>query len=228
MTGVGLSGLLRKLAAVAVLLGAVGLAYVLAVAAIQARLGGAGEAIAEQRMLLGRLQSEIARRAGVKRDASPAVLAATANESYLQGESDAVKAARLQAMLKEIAEAAGLRLASTRALPLREAGRLRLIGMEARLDASMSGLQQLLLALEASRPMVLVQALTIAPSAYRANVAVGEGVVEDEPLSIAIEVHGAAPLGPAPDAAASAAGSVMSNGANNDPSSGEARREPLP
>jgi hypothetical protein len=220
MTGRSIAALARKLAAVTLLLAVAGLVYLLALSPIEARLRSASEAISEQRMLLGRLRGEIARRSGGQRNDEAAALPDRVGDVYLQGESDAVKAARLQAMLKEIAEAAGLRLASTRALPLRQAGRLRLIGMEARLDAGMAGLQKLLLALEASRPVVLVHALAVSPSASRSFAADAERVVEDELLSIAIEVQGAAPLGAGADAPGDA-GPV-------DAADGEVRREPAP
>ena len=194
--------LLGRTTALALLLGAGAALYVVAIAPIHARYVEATERIATERLLLGRLGGEIARREAARpQGPAPARAASLANGAYLEGESEAVKSARLQAMVKDAAHAEGLRLGSVRALPVRDEAGLRLIGMEARLEASMTSLQRLLIALESRRPLLLIHGLQLTPAAAR--FASAGDAEAGEVLNIGIEIYGAAP-GPRADAASPA------------------------
>lgn len=186
----GIATLGRRLLALGLLAAVLAGVYALAIVPVQARFDEARTRIEAARTLIGRLEREIAARQEDSRSPPPAAMAATAARVYLDGESDALKGAHLLAILKAAAETQGVRLASTRALPPRPAGEVRVIGMEARFDASMAALQRLLVALERHTPLVLIDTLVIAPEAGRLAM-LGETGDSDK-LNVTLAAYGAA------------------------------------
>ena len=86
---------------------------------------------------------------------------------FLAGETDALRTANLQALITEIAQEHGVRLSSTRALPVHEQDGLRFLGVQAELDADLKQLQAMVLAFESRRPYLFIQSVQIVPSATR-------------------------------------------------------------
>lgn len=113
-------------------------------------------------------------------------LAALSNERlFLEGESDAVKSAKLQAEVVRLSQRQRIRFERTRILPAIEAGGLRLIGIEASFTATLGQFKALMASLDAARPMLLVRGLRMTPAPMTAN---GDG----DRLRIAVSVFGAA------------------------------------
>jgi hypothetical protein len=160
------SPLLHRLAALALLVAAVGAAFALLVLPLIGHFGGVRAEIGRQRETLGRFEAFAANREAAEAQAERA-RAAMNGGLFLPGETDALRTASLQALVTEIAEKNGARLSSTRALPVQEQEGLRLIGVQAELDTDMKRLQAILAAVEARRPALFVQSVQIAPSAGR-------------------------------------------------------------
>ncbi len=178
----------RKLAALA-LAGLVALAlYLLVLAPAYARFQSARDALDGQRQLLARLKQQAVGQ-GSNAATGNATALDTARSFYLSGESDAVMAAALQSALSAKGEAGGWRVVSTRVLPLKQEGALHLIGIEGRLETTVDGLQRLLLALEAGRPLLVVTALQATPAAALS----APGATErDGELTVRLELYAAA------------------------------------
>ena len=158
-----IKAVVSKIAALAILVGLLSGMANWIVRPLSGRFFDAQDRITEQRGLLGRLalsaatDKDIAAVEGRNGTGS-------GTRTFLPGETDAVRSAGLQSMLNETAEAAGVRLASTRALdPTVKAG-LRLLSVEAQLSANLDQLQKILSDLEKQHPNLVIGQLHIARS----------------------------------------------------------------
>lgn len=160
------SRMLHRLAAVALLLAVLGLAVALFVMPLVDRFTVLRADIATQREQLARFEAYAA-----NKDAAEALAARSAaamrGGMFLPGETDALRTASLQALITEIAEKHGVRLASARALPPHEQDGLRFIGVQAELETDIRQLQAMILAIEARRPALFIQSLQVAPAVGR-------------------------------------------------------------
>jgi type II secretory pathway component PulM len=144
--------------------------------------------IAEKREVLGRLLSaeDLAGEASALEQKSKSL---NTGKLTLRGDSDPLRIAELQTALTKIATDHGLRLRSTRALPGREAKGVRLVGIQAQFQATLEQLQKVLLALEDSEPILVIEALRVAGTTSTAD------AKSETPLDINIDVFGATGTG---------------------------------
>lgn len=177
--------LTQKCAAVGLLTAAIAVVYGFVAAPLERRLVTAVERIGAERDLLARLQRSLA----AATPADPRSDETPDRSPFLAGESEAVMAARLEAILGALTKAAvGVRTTSTRTVTSRDHMGLRLIGLEARMTAPLAGLQRLLLELDRMTPTVLVDGLQVGPAASAGTAeAGGDGLLE-----VRIEIFGAA------------------------------------
>jgi general secretion pathway protein M len=192
-----LSRLLSRLAAIGLLLAVLGAAVMLIVVPLANYFGALRAEIASERESLGRFEAYAS-----NKDAANALAersaAAMSSGIFLPGETDALRTANLQTAITEIAQGLGVRLSSTRAMPVHEAEGLRLIGVQAELDADLRQLQAMIFALEGRRPYLFIQSLQVAPGAGRRG--------DSNDLKIRFGVVGTVPAAPsAPEATAPAA-----------------------
>lgn len=161
MTQTRVSPHLRKFAAVG--LAAAGVLAVLGfvVEPIASRIIGIDAQIQAKREHLGRL-TVIASRSPQNTDA--AQLSARPLAAFtLEGETEAVQLATLQTAIGRVAEEAGVRLRSTQALPVMQRDELGFVGLQSTVQVRLEALQRLLYGLETHRPMLLVDAIDMAP-----------------------------------------------------------------
>jgi hypothetical protein len=165
-----LSPLMHRLAALALLFGVVGAGFALLVLPLIGHFSDLRAEIGRQRELLGRFEAFAANKDSAEAVAEQAK-AAMQGGLFLSGETDALRTANLQALVTDVAAKNGIRLSSTRALPVQEQGGLRLIGVQAEFEADLKQLQAITAAVEARRPVLFVQSMQIAPlnSARRDN-----------------------------------------------------------
>lgn len=161
-----LSRILRRLAAIGLLLAAVGVIAALLVLPLATHFNELRADIARQRDLLARFEAFAANK-GAAEDLAGRSQAAMQSGIFLTGETDALRTANLQALITDIAVKHGVRLSSARALPAHERDGLRFIGVQAELDADMRQLQAIMLAFEAQRPYLFIQSLQVAPVSSR-------------------------------------------------------------
>ncbi|MGQ0672490.1 MAG: type II secretion system protein GspM [Hyphomicrobium sp.] len=134
--------------------------YQLALGPLVTHLQDVRERITEQRRLLGRY-GELVTETRKTADSEVAATAGSDSDLYLSGGSDAVRIASLQSLIGRIAEAESLVVRSTRALPARDSGIVRLVGIEMQLSATIEQLQRILYVLETGRPALVVETLQI-------------------------------------------------------------------
>lgn len=144
--------------------------------------------IAEQREVLARLLSagNLAGEASALEQKSTSL---DTTNLMLKGDSDPLRTAELQTALTKIVADFGLRLRSTRSLPAREAQGVRLVGVQAQFQATLEQLQKVLLAIEDSEPVFVIEALRIAGAASAAD------AKTETPLDISVDVFGATGTG---------------------------------
>ena len=101
----------------------------------------------------------------------------------LSGSNPALAAAGMQRRLQEIAGKHGVRIVSVRVQPPVPDGPLERISVQARLSSDTAGLRGILYELEANRPYVFVDDLTITARPRRRN-------VSDDVLEVRISLSG--------------------------------------
>ena len=158
--------LLNRLAAIGLLLAVIGAVFMLAVLPLVNYFNGLRAEIATNREMLGRFEAFAANKDTAKALAEKSD-ATMRSGIFLAGETDALRTANLQTLVTELAQGQGVRLSSTRALPIQEANGLRFIGVQAEFDCDLRQLQALILAVEARKPYLFIQSLQVAPVAGR-------------------------------------------------------------
>jgi hypothetical protein len=153
--------LLSKGLALAILVAAVLLAFMLVVEPLMTRSTELQEQIEAERALLGRMRS--APPPGSKTGTPATKVAGDIGEIFLPGASDPLRLAFLQSRLGKVANDEGAILKSVRNLPGREREGLRLLGVEAQMTASIGQLQRILFALETDQPHLFVETIQITP-----------------------------------------------------------------
>ena len=154
---------LRKFAAVGLLLAVVLLLINIVITPIASRLAHVEHELAAKRESVGRLIA-LARASQEARAAGHESETLMSRAVYLPGEGEAVQLANLQAQLLGIAGKSGIRLQSSRTLTASPQEGLQAVGMEMTLQSEIKKLQGLLHRIEAHRPALIVERLTIAPS----------------------------------------------------------------
>jgi hypothetical protein len=159
----------RRLLALALLLGAVGAIWLAVVqpllawrAAAEQRLAEADATLARYRVVAGQ-SDDIVRQAGQLRDL------AEREALFLPGATEGQAAAALQDVIKAAVAAADARADSIQALEATADGALTRIAMRVRLSADTASLQRLLHALEAGRPVVLLEGVYVRARSLRAD-----------------------------------------------------------
>lgn len=120
------------------------------------------EEITTKRELLGRL---LAHRQGAPAPGDAGIAADRALSAALtiQGETEPIRLAAMQAAVRRLADAAGVRLESTRTLPPVQRGQVQLAGLQVSMRAPIEALQRLLHGIEVNRPVMIIDGLDIVP-----------------------------------------------------------------
>jgi Type II secretion system (T2SS), protein M subtype b len=178
----------RQFAAIALLALALGLLALVTVLPLAAHVATLHEQIESERALLGRFM-QIADKESEAMEYERIGRAAQSSGAYLKGESEALTAAGLQTILAEIAATHQLRFRSTRALPARERGEARFVGVRVQFNAEIEQVRAFLHRIEVSRPFLFVEAMQIQPvSPYSQRDPAQAGV-----LDVGLDVFGAIP-----------------------------------
>lgn len=183
-----LSKPIRQLAAVGLLLAALGAAFLFAVVPTWSYLADARTRIEDGRVLLGRLEAAAGRRSELA-ELQRATDAVPVQRLTLKGETEAIQLAGLQALVGELASAEGVRVTSARPLPAVERDGMRLVGLRFDVRADLDIVQRVLHRLETMEPLLVVNGLQIRSSAVPGVPA----EQRDGALDVAISIYGAQP-----------------------------------
>ena len=111
-------------------------------------------------------------------------------EGLLQGESQAIAGANLQALFKQIVLNAGGRLESTQVLPGSAAGVMDWIGIRAQFSGNIETLQRVLYGIEFSQPILFVDMIEIRTKRIRRGRRNSPPQEQTQILSVSLEVSG--------------------------------------
>lgn len=156
-----LSKPLRRGIAVALAVGAFALAGVAVIGPVTARVASLSDDVAQERMVLGRLN---ALTADAKADDGAATAGLSQSGQVVKGSSAAIRQAALQSQLAGLVAAQGLKPRSAHALPPRDRGSLKLIGTQVQLVANMESVQRVMTAIEDHQPALFIDAVDIVRS----------------------------------------------------------------
>lgn len=148
--------------ALALLAVALALVYVLALDPVLSRAALLDEEIEAERVALGRFTAVASQKSGAGEVERLGRLA-SASPAYIKGDTEALKTSTLQALLSELAAAQGVRVRSTRNLPVRERDDLRFIGVRMQFNAEIAQVRDLLHGIESTQPFLLVEGLQVQP-----------------------------------------------------------------
>jgi general secretion pathway protein M len=123
--------------------------------------GGQSSALAAAQLEAAHLQALQASLPELRRQAAARATEAPAADILLQGDSDAIAGANLQAALNSLAAQAGTTLDSTESVPASASGGLRRIGVTVSLNATWPALVAFLTAIDAASPRMIVDDLTV-------------------------------------------------------------------
>jgi general secretion pathway protein M len=130
---------------------------------IQAFFADREAQIAEQRVLLIRLNAIASQRATVERLAAQSATDVSRGE-FLEGANDGVAAANLQTLLKGMVEPTGARLRSVRALPTKLAENIKFIGVQLEMTGTIRAVYQAIHTVETAKPLLFVAGALLKPT----------------------------------------------------------------
>jgi general secretion pathway protein M len=165
---------LRRVVAVGLLAVAIGGIGLLVVRPVWSHISDLKDSIEQERMMSTRLLA-VVKDDSVRQTLEQQTKAAKAAGLFIEGESESIRLAALQSALSSIAAANGVKLRSSRNLPGREKGDLRMVGVQLQLAAPIDKLQKILFDIEQSRPSLFVDSLQVTP------VALSRVVDDDQP-----------------------------------------------
>jgi general secretion pathway protein M len=156
-----ISPLTRRLAALAILLGLIWLAWAGIVGPVFDGIAQDGASIAQSRQILADYERLNAELPSLEQRLSQIRASGADTAGFLDGPNAAMIAAKLQGDVQQIATAAEVALRSSQTLPPAKEGSFRRIGLQLELGATPAGLQRLLYRIETARPALFVQHLSI-------------------------------------------------------------------
>lgn len=151
---------LRQALAVSLLAAVVGGSMLFVVQPVIGKLADLRDRIKQERTVVGRLTSA-ANDDGVASEALQRGAASRMRSLFVQGESEAIRIAAVQARLIEMLGAHQLKPRSARNLPVQERNNLRLVGIQLQFAAPIEKFQAILLDIEAHKPVFLIEALSV-------------------------------------------------------------------
>jgi general secretion pathway protein M len=156
-----ISPLTRRLAALAILLGLIWLAWAGIVGPVFDGIAQDGASIAQSRQILADYERLNAELPSLEQRLSQIRASGADTAGFLDGPNAAMIAAKLQGDVQQIATAAEVALRSSQTLPPAKEGSFRRIGLQLELGATPAGLQRLLHRIETATPALFVQHLSI-------------------------------------------------------------------
>lgn len=165
--------------AVALLLGLSGLAWIGVATPLLQLHADRAEAIAQRRVLVAQMQAVVRGVSAIPEEPPPTE---AVQPLLLRDTSDAVAAAALQEMVRDMAAHAGAALLSVETLPAAPIGEDRRIGLRIALAAPWAAVVDLLQAVEQARPRVIVDELELRQTQFQS----GDGEV---PLGATFAVY---------------------------------------
>lgn len=181
-----MSPTVSRLAAIGLLLGVLGVLVLGVIVPYVGAISTLGDEIEAERVAAGRFGA-VSQLKASSGEVERAGNQAAQSEAYLKGETEALKTSALQGMLSELAQGMGVRVRSTRNLPVREKDDLRFIGVRMQFNAEVDQVRALLHGIEVAKPFLLIDGLQVQPLTYYTPQEQGGS------LEVRLDVYGAMP-----------------------------------
>lgn len=164
--------------------------YLALIAPLRQFLNDRAESLTERRATLARYEGIVARESAVQEYAR-LVEESNARGELLDGASEGVVNANLQARLKSVAENAGVTVRSMQVLPARTLRGVTLVGARLDVSGAIEPVHSLVRALEGDSPLLLVMAASL----HGQTMAWGflQGQAPDQSIEAQFDVYGGAP-----------------------------------
>jgi len=176
-----------RTAAVALLLGVFGLAYLYVISPVLDAYQGTDEEIAEARDMLERYETLAHNSAAYQSRLDKLNSQHSGTGVYLSGTTDALAAAELQNRVKGAVSAHAGRLRSIQNLPAKSDGDFLRVAVRVQFEANMASLHRILYGLEAAKPYLFVDNLDMRNRRARRR---NTPVDFDPPLTIRFDLSG--------------------------------------
>jgi hypothetical protein len=154
-------GLPGRCLALALLLGALGIGYLVITVPVLDLYGQREAALAQRRMLEPRLRAAAEEVPALRARLAELKASASNRKITLEGSSDAIAAANLQSLIDELAVSVGVTVASSEGLAPDNRGAYRRIGLRIAVNSEYDNLLALLAAIEKATPPLVVDNLQI-------------------------------------------------------------------
>ncbi len=183
----GLSPLVSRSLAVAILVAALAAVWVLVVAPVRATFEGYDRSIGQSRQLLVRHLEIAAQRARLETELEGLRQARSTTGRFLEGGGIELVAAAVQNKVKNLIDANGARLKSTQILPAQEKDNFRRVTIRVTMAADTEALQRIFHALETANPYLFLDNIDTRSRRRRARR--GRSVSQGE-LQIRFDLYG--------------------------------------
>jgi len=155
------TGLLGRWLALALLLLALGIAYLVAVVPVLDLYAERQAGLEQRRLLEPRLRAAADQLPGLRTQLAELQASSSNRKIMLEGSSDAIASANLQSRIDELAASAGITVASTEGLAPENRGSYRRIGLRIVVNGEYDNLLALLAAIDKATPPLVVDNLQI-------------------------------------------------------------------
>lgn len=182
-----LSPAMRRIVAVGLLCLAVAVIYAIVLRPFIDLYADQREAISEQRQLLDRYRRYAAARADLGEQLEVLQSDRSAQEGYLQGDSETLVAAQLQNRIRSVVQATGAKLSSTQVLQATDEASFRRITVRVTMTCGIVDLQKIFHQLEGGRPYLFLDNVDV--SGEQARRRSGEVAVRED-LNVSFDVYG--------------------------------------
>ena len=155
------TGIAGRCLALALLLALLGIGYLLVAVPVLDLYKEREVALEHQRMLEPRLHAAVDQLPALRARLAALQASASSRKVTLEGNGDAIASANLQSLIDELANSAGITVASTEGLAPDDRGPYRRIGLRIALNGDYDNLLALLAALDKATPPLVVENLQI-------------------------------------------------------------------
>jgi len=182
--------MVRRLVAVLILLGGIGVLYVALVQPLLDDYLGTREAIADTRSLLARYRGVAADLPQRQKELAGLRQRHATSEGFLQGSNDALVAAQIQSRIKALVEAAHGELKSTQVLPAQDEGKYRRLAIRAQMTLDIAAAQRVLYGVETASPFLFLDNVDMRAHMIDRRRERGGNPPSDNQLDVRIDVFG--------------------------------------
>lgn len=180
----------RRIAAVLILLGGIGLVYLALVQPLLDDYLDTRDAIADARAALARYRGVAADLPQRQKELTRLRQRQATSEGFLEGPNDALVAAQIQNRIKALVDASHGELKSTQVLPAQDEGKYRRLAIRAQMTLDVAAVQRVLYGVETASPLLFLDNVDLRAHLVDRRRERGGNPPNDGGLDVRIDVFG--------------------------------------